>query len=107
MVRVKADEKFPVEIRPVDRFGNVAQVDGVPQWSSSNEDVLFLEVAADGLSATAVTTGTVGHAQVHVEVDADLGEGVRAITGLLEVDVMPTEAVTVEIHAGAPIPREV
>lgn len=37
-----------------------------------------------------------------VTIDADMGTGVRGLTGLLDVTVLPSEAVTVELTAGTP-----
>lgn len=82
--------------------GNPANVDGVPVWRSSDEDIVTVTPAADGKSALVVATGELGTAQVSVEADADLGAGTRLITGLLDVEVRAAEAVAAGLTAGTP-----
>ena len=89
-------------IDPRNAKGNPAPVDGVPQWASSDPAVAVVEPAADGLTAVvkAVAQGTT---QISVTADADLDEGeVRNITGVLDVEVRPAEAVTMGITTGTP-----
>lgn len=95
-------QKVALAIAPKSAAGNPAAVDGVPVWSSSDETVLTLTVADDGFSAEAVTTGKLGTAQVNVTADADLGDGTKTITGVLDVEVKASEAVALDISAGAP-----
>lgn len=75
-----------------DKMGNAAKVDGVPSWSSSDEAVVTVTPEADGMSATIVSLGATGTAQVSVSADADLGEGVRTLTGSAMIDVIAGEA---------------
>lgn len=82
--------------------GNLARVDGRPVWTSLNLDVVSLRVAADGLSAVAVS-GVPGTAQITCKADANLGPGVRTITGTFLIEVREAEAVRVELTAGAPV----
>lgn len=104
MLLVLTDEqKVQLSIQPVTAAGNPAKLDGVPAWSVSDANVLSLEVAADGLSAWATAVGNVGTSQVSVSADADLGEGVREITAVLDVEVKAAEAVALTIAAGAPV----
>lgn len=95
-------QKVELSIQPVDAKGNPAVVDGEPVWATSNPDVVSLEVAEGGMSCTAVAVGPVGTAQVAVTADADLGEGVAHITGLLDLEVMAGAAVNLQISAGIP-----
>lgn len=95
-------QKVALAIAPKSAAGNPAPVDGAPQWSSSDETILTLTVAEDGLSAEAVTTGKLGIAQVNVTADARLGEGVETITGVLDIEVKASEAVSLDISAGTP-----
>lgn len=95
-------QKVSLSISPVSAAGNPASIDGVPTWSTSDDTVLTLEVAEDGLSAVAFTTGKLGTAQVSVVADADLGEGVKELTGVLDVEVKASEAVSLELNAGTP-----
>jgi len=96
------EQKVNLTIAPVTAAGNPARIDGVPVWVTSDEGVVSLEVSPDGFSAEAVTVGPVGQAQVSVTVDADLGTGVRTLTGILDIEVVAAEAASVGITAGAP-----
>lgn len=78
-----------------------ARVDGIPQWSTSNPAVCTITPASDGLSAVLKATAT-GTSQISVTADADLGAGVRNITATGDVEVRPSEAVSVGITFGTP-----
>ncbi len=85
---------FPVDggnitatVKFVDKFGNAAPVDGVPQWTNDREDVAAMTVSTDGMTATFVPTGVIGAPTVTVNGDADLGAGVENVTliGVLDL----------------------
>lgn len=95
-------QKCALSIRPVDARGNPAHVEGAPTWGLSDPALLDLQVAADGLSATVFARGPIGAGQVRVDADADLGEGVETITGLLDVVVIAAQAVSLVIATGTP-----
>lgn len=88
------------------KAGNSAKVDGVPVWATSDETVLTVVPSEDGLSAEAVTVGPLGVAQITVTADADLGEGVETLTGVLDVEVLASKAVFAIVTAGAPVEKE-
>lgn len=97
-------QKVALSIQPLDQYGNPAKVDGPAVWQVS--DPLVGAVTTMGeLTAEFVSGEGMGVCQVSVSVDADLGEGVRQITGVLDVQVEPSEAVTVGIVAGVPGPK--
>lgn len=99
------EEQVVLKITPKTKKGNVAKVDGLPVWSSSSPDVLVVQPLPDdvtGFTAVAKAVGPVGVAQVQVKVDADLGEGVRELTALLDVQVVAAEAVSLEVVPGVP-----
>jgi hypothetical protein len=98
-------EKVGLTIQPQDQYGNPARVDGIPSWGLSDDTIGSLTPALDGLSAEFVTSGALGLTQVNVQVDADLGGGVRPVVGTLDIQVEAAEAVTVGIVAGAPGPK--
>ena len=98
-------QKVALSIQPVSAAGNPAPVDGVPVWSSSDDTVLTVVAAADGMSAEAVTTGKLGSAQVNVTADADLGEGTKSITGVLDIEVKASDAVSLEVSNQPPVDR--
>lgn len=95
-------QKATLTLDPRTAKGAPARLDGVPQWSSSNPAVATIEPAADGLSAVVRATAT-GTTQINVVADADLDANeVRELTGVLDVEVKASEAVTLGISAGAP-----
>lgn len=102
MLELKDTQQVTLSIQPVDKKGNPAAIDGKPEWASSNSEVLSVEPAADGMSAVAKAVGPLGSAIVSVKVDADLGEGVSELSGVLEVQVFGSGAVSVDITAGTP-----
>jgi hypothetical protein len=79
-------------------------VEGAPNWEVSGP--LDIEVGEGGMSALVRTNGASGTGQVSVTADADLGEGEKPIVGILDVEVLPAEAVAIQINAGTPTPRE-
>ncbi len=95
------EQKVSLSVAFQTAAGHPATVDGVPVWSVSDPSVLTLTVAVDGLSAVA-ESGALGLSQVSVTADADLGAGVTSITGTLDVEVKPAQAVTVGITSGVP-----
>ena len=95
-------QQVGLSIQPVDKKGNPAAVDGVPEWASSNSEVVTVEAAADGLSAVAKAVGPLGTATVSVKADADLGAGVTEIAGSLEITITAGGATSVTITAGTP-----
>lgn len=87
---------------PRNSKGNPASLDGVPEWASSNPAVATVTPSTDGLTAVVKASG-LGTAQISVTADADLDAGeTRAITGTLNIEVKPSEAVTLGITAGTP-----
>jgi hypothetical protein len=92
-------QKGKLTLDPRDVKNNPALLDGAAKWSVADESVAALEVAEDGLSAYVVAKG-VGTTQVNVVADARPGEEVREISGVLEVQVSPAEAVTLGIATG-------
>lgn len=102
MLILTDSQKVALTFAPKDKRGNPAEVQGPPVWTSSDESVVGLQVADDGLSATAVAAGPIGVAQVSVAADADLGDGVSTITGLLDIQTVAGTATTIDIAAGVP-----
>lgn len=102
-MRITNEQEFDVELVPLTAAGRPAAVDGEAVFTSSDETVCTV-VQTGPLSAivTAAAGSAMGAAQIVAKVDADLGEGVREIVGSLAVEVVPAEAETVELKAGAP-----
>jgi hypothetical protein len=98
---LRDDQQVLLTIEPVDKKGKPAPVDGVPVWASSDETVITLVPAADGLSA--IATGVVpGAARVVVTADADMGSGVTPLSGSLDFNVTAGAAASLSIIAAAP-----
>jgi len=97
-----ADQEVVVSLVITDQYGNPARVDGLPAWEASNVAVLAVRTAADGMSAVVTAKGPAGTSQVRVTCDADLGEGVTEIIGLLDVEVLGGQAAVIALTPGAP-----
>ena len=100
MLVLTVDQNVSLSVQPHDASGNVAAVDGVPTWSVSDPTVLNITPAEDGLSAVVGTVGGIGSSQVNVTVDVKLGEEVKMLTGILDIEVRAGEAVSLDITAG-------
>ena len=98
-------QKVALSVTFTDAAGNPAVVDGAPVWASSDSSVLTVDSSVDGLSAVATAVGPLGQAQVSVTADADLGVGLTAIAGTLDVTVVASEAVSAGLTAGVPEPK--
>jgi len=95
-------QSVSLSVKVVDKKGNDAKVDGVPEWLVDNTEVLALTPAADGLTCVAAAVGPLGTATVTFKADADLGAGVTPLLGTLEVQVVGGQAVTVTVVPGTP-----
>lgn len=99
---MRDDQQVQLTIQPVDKKGKPALVDGVPVWAGSDDTVILVTAAADGMSANVVGVAP-GTARVVVTADADLGTGVTNITGTLDFNITGGAAATVTITAGTPV----
>ncbi len=100
------DQKTNVSFSVSDRYGNPATIDGAPRWESSDPGVAFVAPSEDGLSADIVTAGRLGPCQITVRCDADLGDGIRELPGVLDVDVVGGEAVMIALTPGPATPKD-
>lgn len=99
-IKMTNSQKATATIQPVDKKGQPAPVDGVPTWASSDETIVTVTPAADGLSAVVAAVGPLGTAKVSVTGDADLGADVAPIFGTLDVTVTQGQAVGFKIDLG-------
>lgn len=60
---------------------------------------------ARGADPRVVTKGPLGNVQIRVSADADLGDGVRRISGVFAIEIQGPEAVSLSILAGTPVSR--
>ncbi len=105
MLLLSNAQKVTATLAPLDQYGNPARIDGVPEWNNSDATIVELVPAADGLTAVVTTLGPLGTVQITATADADLGQGVRPITQQADIQVEPSEAVTLGIKFGAPEPK--
>jgi Bacterial Ig-like domain (group 2) len=93
MYNLPADHTVQMQVVYVDSKGNPATIDNAVVWDSS--DVSIVSVQADAADSTKVkvTPVAVGQAQVTATVDADIGEGVRELKTLADINVVGGEAV--------------
>lgn len=91
-----------VSLKPVDKKGNAATVDGVPEWSTDNTDVLALTPAADGLSCLVAAVGPLGSGSITVKADGKAGPDEFPIVGTVDVTITGGDAVTIELTPGTP-----
>jgi hypothetical protein len=90
-----------LSVLPTDAEGNPVPVDGMVSWASSDESVLSVVISADRWLAE-VRAVAPGRAQIVVSADVRVGPGVAPITDVLEIDVIPAQAVSMNISAGRP-----
>ena len=102
MLKMTYTQQVALSLQPVDAAGNPAEIDGEATWDLANPAVGSINVdPTDSLMATFVASEP-GTTQVNVSADADLGSGTTTITGLLDVEVLAGQAVSLEVTAGTP-----
>lgn len=101
---MSASQQTILSVKFVDKKGNPAKVDGVPEWSTDNTDVLALTPDANGLGMACLVqaVGPLGTGMVTLKADADLGSGVVELIGTLEIVVGAGTATNVTIEASTP-----
>lgn len=102
-INMTNSQKATASIQPVDKKGQPAPIDGVPTWASSDETIVTVTPAADGLSAEVRAVGPLGTAKVTATGDADLGEGTKPIFGELDVTITQGEAVGFKMTLSDPV----
>ena len=81
-------------VQYVDGNGHPATVDGEVRWDSSNSDIATIQVDVDDTSyAVIAAAAAIGQVQITATADADLGEGVRPLLTIMDVEVVAGEAV--------------
>lgn len=101
-------QQFNATLAITNAAGGAATVDGVPVWASSDETVVTVTAAADGMSAV-IPCVAPGTARITVTADADMGAGTTTITGVSEDIVVTTDpanaASIVTLNLGAAVPK--
>lgn len=103
--RMTSTQQVTLTLNPLDKNGNPAKVDGVPEWQIDNPALATVTPAADGLTALVKALGAPGKVNVKGIVDADLTSGVRNLEATLAIDITSAvlEAQTLTITAGDPV----
>ena len=98
-------QKVELSINPVDAKGNEARIDGTPEWASTNPSVLTVSGIQDGRLAMVVAVGVPGNATITVKADADLGPGVKTISGSQDFFVTDTITASLPVSVHRPTPK--
>lgn len=113
MADFTTEQTLPFVYKVVDGRGRTVATDGDPVVASSDETVVTVAALTKGAdnswSGEAVSV-TAGSARVTISADADLGEGVIEVIGVLECNVTldpRTAARTVDVVAGTPVDKPV
>ena len=95
MYTLPVDHTVLMQVSYVDARGNPATIDGDVSWESSDASIVTRRpsIRADSTICRAVPVGSIGQAQVTATCDADLGEGVRELITLCDIEVVGGEAV--------------
>lgn len=96
---VKAKGKYNLEVEFDDADGNLAEVDGAPKWSSTDDTLVSLAQAEDGMSCVAQFLGKPGTGKIQCLADADMTETNEALIGEYEFQVVAGKATIVKIKA--------
>jgi hypothetical protein len=98
------NQKFTATISAKSAAGNPATLDESDNpitWESSDPNIVSVTPSSDRMSAEIAAAGPVGMAQITVRADADVDPGeIRELAGILEVEVISGEAVTIEVVPG-------
>jgi hypothetical protein len=107
MYTLPVDHTVLMQVSYVDAKGNPATIDGAVAWQSSDQAILAVTPdPGDSTMCRATPIGGIGQAQVTATVDADLGDGVRNLITLCDIEVVGGEAVTGSIQPfGDPEPQ--
>ncbi len=76
-----------------------------PAWSSSDESVVTVAGNTTG-GATAKAVGPTGTATITLTGDADLGEGVKPVRGVLDIEVVAGDAAVFNITVATATEQE-
>lgn len=87
MATLNMNQTFPnVVLAITNNRGEPASVEGIPVWGSSDDTVLRVTPAADGMSAV-VAPVSIGNARISVSADANLDPNVTSTINGVSEDV--------------------
>jgi hypothetical protein len=88
-----AGSRATVSVAWKDAGGNTVKVDGPTTWASTvPATVECKEATGNPLIANLYAPGPLGSAQIQATADADLGDGLKAVTATLDVTVISGQA---------------
>jgi hypothetical protein len=94
---ITSDQEVPVSVEFTDDHGNPATVSAPPVWASSDDTILSVLAADDGMSAVIAAVGPDGQAQVSVTADG--------ILGVIDIQVVSGSAAFAVVTPGTPVPH--
>ena len=89
-------QEITLSINPVNALGNPAILLKLPTWTSSDLNIISLNVATDGLSVIAMSMGKLGIASIVVSDGQSIG--------VFSIEVISSAAKSFTVSAGAPQP---
>lgn len=95
------EQQIVATLNPTTATGKPAKVDGAPVWSVISGDSIVVP-AADGLSATLISSDTPGDTVFLVDADANLGEGVEDVQDTITLTVLGANAANLGLTFGQP-----
>ncbi len=102
MQRLKATQQTTGSISGlVDRLGKPAHLEGVPAWTSSDENVVSVQASDDGNTVTVKAVGE-GTAVVTLSGDASSDEGVQPFLATEDFQVVSGDVVSGTLTFTAP-----
>lgn len=104
-VKLLAGQQITVTISAKDARGHAGDIDGVPVWVSSDDSIVDVRVADDGLSGIIGSFEEFGAFTVTVTADARDGEEVVPLIGVISGVVAQAEAVLFDVSVGEPVDR--
>jgi hypothetical protein len=103
MYTLPVDHTVKMQVSYVDGKGNPATIDGAVSWASSDETIAHVHADdADSTICRVVPLGAVGQVQITASCDADLGDGVRELLTIADIDIVGGEAVAGSIEPTGP-----
>jgi hypothetical protein len=101
VITITNAQMFALQAQGVDRKGKPAKIDGSIIFTSSDESLLTVTPGDDGVSAVITAVGDLGVAQIVAKGDADLSGGTVEVMGILDVEIVASQAVNIVISPGA------
>lgn len=88
-------------VTAVDAKGNPAPIETVT-YTASDAAILTVQDNPDG-SATVLAAGSLGTAQLRVDADAQIGDGVVPLTATVDFEVIASIATALAVPVGTPV----